>query len=85
MYNDQNMEGAKKSGTEFLKVYALTLFSAFVLMAAVQYRLGDESISYFKTEQVPPKKTAPSITPIAEADDFFPIRKLKNLFVKLSF
>ncbi len=82
MYYSQQIEGKKETRTEFLKIYALTLVTAFVLMAVVRFRAGCEPVTESQQIDVATDRAS---HPIADADELFPLQKLKNLIVNLSF
>lgn len=86
MNNIQQIEAKPNSGLEFMRIYGITLVSAFVLMSVIQFRMNPVGINSpaentHKKLELPTQ--APS--PIANADGFFPLHKLKNIFVNLSF
>ena len=82
MYYSQQVENNKRSGAEFLKIYAITLVAAFTLMAAVQQRACIEFDNFSKKEITAPETPA---HPIADSDEILPLQKLKDLIINLSF
>ena len=86
MYNYQQIEENKNMGSEFMKIFGATLVISFLLMSMIQYRMGatefDQVTNEVKVEESPAVQPT---TPIADAKDFLPLHKLKNIFVNLSF
>ena len=78
----QNTTDSNSKGAEFLKIYGLTLVTAFVLMVAFRYRMNHTPTSYLPQAVEPSELSNP---PVASFDALLPLEKLKEIFVDLSF
>jgi hypothetical protein len=86
MNSIQQIEVKSNGGLEFMKIYGITLVSAFVLMFVIQFRMNTIDINP-PAENTHEEIELPAQTPspMANAKDILPLHKLKNIFVNLSF
>ena len=77
----QDMKSKTTNQFEFLKIYGITLVAVFILTTTVKYQMGSSTFS----ELVKPEVPTASTSPIAEVDNLLPFKKLKKIFVNLSF
>ncbi|MEO1263028.1 MAG: hypothetical protein AAFZ15_29740 [Bacteroidota bacterium] len=82
MYAFKNTTSKKSRGVEFLKIYGLTLVTAFVLMVAFRYRINHTPTSY-ASQTI--EQSEPCSPPVASFESLLPLQNLQEIFVNLSF
>lgn len=85
MTNLQHTDFQNKKGTEFFKVYGITIVVAFLCLNIWTNRLAGENATFFDQNEVVPMVPVQPTAPIADAEDVLPVSLLKKIFIHLSF